>query len=351
MHFLLLRLTTFAVCVLLVMSTGGPTHSLEASSSAVDYTEMSLEDLMNESFVQSGVLGGHTHYEGDVMVGYHYMLMHMAGNRDGTRKVPVSEILGSFMMSPINMVMHMHMFNAMYAFTDEITVMAMVPYLVKSMDTQTKAGMRFTTNSQGLGDITLMPMYTVHKRGDRIIFVTLGVSLPTGSITKRDDTPMAANSKLPYPMQLGSGTYDLQPGVTYTDQTEEWAWGARGEFDLHLGKNKEGYCLGNSFHAVSWLQRKIFEWLAASVLLEGNFWGNISGSDSDLMPTMSPTANPKLRAGSRVDLLVGLHSAVTEGTLSGNRFSVEGGVPVYQHLTGPQLEVDWLMRAVWEWTF
>jgi len=40
-----------------------------------------------------------------------------------------------------------------------------------------------------------------------------------------------------------------------------------------------------------------------------------------------------------------------EGPLGGNRLSLEGGVPVYQWLDGPQLELDYRLSASWNWTF
>ena len=36
----------------------------------------------------------------------------------------------------------------------------------------------------------------------------MGISIPTGSINKRDVTPMSSDARLGYAMQNGTGTYD-----------------------------------------------------------------------------------------------------------------------------------------------
>ena len=57
-------------------------------------------------------------------------------------------------------------------------------------------------------------------------------------------------------------------------------------------------------------------------------------------------------SGERIDLLLGLNYAVgmdAEG--HGHRFSIEGGLPIYQNLRGPQLRSDWRIGGAWQWTF
>ena len=60
----------------------------------------------------------------------------------------------------------------------------------------------------------------------------------------------------------------------------------------------------------------------------------------------------KLLPRERIDLLLGLNYAVgvdEEG--HGHRFSIEGGLPIYQNLRGPQLRSDWRIGGAWQWTF
>jgi len=66
---------------------------------------------------------------------------------------------------------------------------------------------------------------------------------------------------------------------------------------------------------------------------------------------MVPTADASLRSGSRVDALLGLNIQLTEGFTKGHRLAIEGGLPIYQHLDGPQLETDWLITAGWQYAW
>jgi hypothetical protein len=58
---------------------------------------------------------------------------------------------------------------------------------------------------------------------------------------------------------------------------------------------------------------------------------------------MVPTADPDLRAGKRLSVGLGLNFLLPAGTLRGLGFSVEGIIPFYQDLDGPQLERDYTL--------
>ena len=62
---------------------------------------------------------------------------------------------------------------------------------------------------------------------------------------------------------------------------------------------------------------------------------------SRLNPAMAPTADPDLRAGKFISLGLGVNFIVPTGTLQGLRLSIEGTMPVYQKLDGPQIERDY----------
>ena len=120
---------------------------------------------------------------------------------------------------------------------------------------------------------------------------------------------------------------------------------------FRLNKNHNDYRLGNRYTTSVWGARLLTHWLSTSLRLQGSWWGNIHGADPALDPGMVPTADPDLRAGRRLDLLFGANIFAQDGWLAGNRLSVEGGLPIYQWLDGPQLETDWMFRVSWDWTF
>ncbi|PPT05478.1 hypothetical protein CKA32_004973 [Geitlerinema sp. FC II] len=288
-----------------------------------------------------GVMGDHTHGAGEFMFSYRFMDMHMEGNRDGTDSLSNDEVLEQFPVTPTQMGMQMHMLGAMYAPTDELTLMLMVPYVSMEMDHRTRSGVRFTTNSDGLGDISLSTLYKIWDSDRQRLHLNFGLSFPTGSIDERDNTPAADDAVLPYPMQIGSGTYDLLPGITYLGQSEQGSWGAQVRGRVRLGRNDEDYALGDRLEANSWLARKWTDWFSTSVRVTFRTWGNVRGEDSRLNPMLIPTADPDRRAGSRFDVGLGLNLYDRRGF----RLGVELELPIYQSLDGPQLETDWTMTV------
>ncbi|MEA5597889.1 transporter [Rivularia sp. UHCC 0363] len=288
-----------------------------------------------------GVMGEHTHKKGEFMFSYRYMLMKMDGNRDGTKSISDREVLQQYMVTPVDMTMQMHMVGAMYGVSDDVTLMAMVPYVSKEMEHLTRMGGRFTTNSEGFGDIKTTALYTIFNQDQQRIHLNLGASFPTGSINERDDTPVGKDQILPYPMQIGSGTFDLLPGITYLGQSEKGSWGAQALTTLRLGKNDNGYRLGNQYQVSGWIARNWTDWLSTSLRLTGATWGNIDGADSRLNPMMIPTADPNRRGGTQLNLGFGVNLYAPEGNLKGSRLAMEFELPIYRSLDGPQLETDW----------
>lgn len=256
------------------------------------------------------------------------------------------------MVAPTDMTMEMHMAGLMYAPLDEVTLLGMVPYTRKFMNHQARNGRRFHTETDGLGDIQVGALLKPFDLpGPHSLHFNASVSLPTGSIDERDDTPMGRNSRLPYPMQLGSGTFDLLPGLTYQGQAECFSWGAQTVETFRVGRNNNGYRLGDRYQLSVWGAWRVLTWLSTSVRIEALKWGNIRGDYRFLNPMMVPTADPDRRAGERVDLLFGLNLWVPDGTLRGNRLALEAGFPVYEHLDGPQLSTYWRLVVGWQYSW
>jgi len=296
-----------------------------------------------------GVMGGHIHAAGDWMLSYRYMRMDMEGNRSGTDNVSTAEVLADYLVAPLEMTMDMHMLGAMYAPTDKLTLIAMVPFLDIRMRHVTRMGMRFSTEAKGLGDVKLSGLYSLHSSDIHKVFLNAGISLPTGDIDRRDDTPAGANQKLPYPMQLGSGTWDLLPGITYTGAIGPWSWGSQALATIRLGENDHDYTLGDRLEVAGWVGHRLGSSSNLTLRLDGQTWGNIDGADPDLNPMMVPTADPDLRGATRLDLLAGLDWMFHSGALAGHRLAIEGGIPFYQDLDGPQLETDLILTAGWQY--
>ena len=193
-------------------------------------------------------------------------------------------------------------------------------------------------------------MIALHKDQVHQVHVSAGVWLPTGSTDVRGDTPAGPDSKLPYPMQLGSGTVDLAPGLAYVGQKSHWAWGLQAGAIVRTGENDSGYRLGNQYNLDGWAGYKMTEWMSTYVRLGSLVWNNINGADSELNPRMVPTADPVLRGGNQLGFAFGFNFFQNSGFLDGNRLSLDAGFP-RQSLNGPQLGSDWRVSLGWQKTF
>ncbi|MEC9341559.1 MAG: transporter [Pseudomonadota bacterium] len=304
-----------------------------------------------------GVMADHTHRLGEVMLSYRFMAMEMDGVRDRTDRISNADVFAQgYMVSPTRMRMEMHMLGAMWAPNDRVTLMAMAPWIDNRMRHVTAGGGQFTTRSEGLGDLKLTALLPVRHGPAGEWQINLGIGLPTGSIDAEDGTPASggANVQLPYPMQLGSGTWDLLLGANWRRLWNDWSAGAQLNAVIRTGENDHDYTLGDRYAGSTWLARRWTPSWSTSLRLAAETWGDIDGADEDLAPMapmMVPTADPQRRAGSRVDLHVGVNYYRQSAPFRGHRLSLEFGKPVYQHLDGPQLETDWITTAGWQYKY
>lgn len=326
---------------------------------AHESTERSLLASGAISHAPIGVMGDHSHKTGEWMLSYRYMRMEMDGNLDGTQSRSASDITGNmmnpgpYMVAPLSMRMDMHMFGAMYAPNDKVTMMVMLPFLKKEMTHITRMGARFSTMSDGVGDAKVSALVNVYRSADlrHRVHLNLGISLPTGSIDERDNTPAMANAKLPYSMQLGSGTYDLLPGVTYQGYSAQYNWGAQLLLTHRISQNDNDYSLGDRYEATVWFARSWSPSLSTSLRIKHSSWDNIDGSNPELNPMMVPTADPAAQGGERSDLAIGANYLFVAGSLKGQRLAIEYSVPFYQELDGPQMDVESSVNLAWQYAF
>lgn len=318
---------------------------------ALAITESAFAASLPNEHAPIGVMGDHTHNKGEWMVSYRYSNMKMDGNRDGTGTVTTDAVHQNFMVAPLDMTMQMHMFGLMYGLSDDLTIMTMIPYNEISMNLETRMGMGFSTSSKGIGDVKVGGLYSLYKHDGTQLILNAGVSIPSGSIDKKGDTPMGTNMQLPYPMQIGSGTFDIMPGITYTSRENKWSWGAQVNSNIRLGTNDRGYTFGDQFGFTVWGSRQLSDAISLSLRSEAKTIADIKGADSALNPMVVPTARTDLRHGERIDVAAGINFIVPDGPLEGNRLAIEFTLPVYQKLDGPQLETDYRLMAGWQFAF
>ncbi len=328
-------------------------------------------DMSNHGRHDTAASSMHIHHEhgaGGLMLEYKFMRMNMKGLLNGTNNIKSNNISAArqnlmgpapgfdYRMSPTKMTMDMHMFMAMYGISDKTSIMGMFHYLKNKMDMvmhmQMPSGMPMgnmfgSMKTSGIGDSRIDVMYQANHQ----LTTSLGLSLPTGSINEEitmtmngtnfstgNPMPTVTNgpTQAPYSMQLGSGTYDLIPAVTYNKSLDLWNIGGQATYTFRTGENDNDYTLGDQLEITAWGTYSINPGLTLSSRINILDWGKIEGQDQNINPVMSPSADPDASGGTRVDFLLGISGHIEKYHM----LSLEVGAPIYQDLNGPQLKTD-----------
>ena len=291
-----------------------------------------------------GVMSDHIHHKKGLMFSYRLMHMNMSGNLSGTNEIANPDVFSNYMMAPDEMFMQMHMFGAMYGLSDRVTLMAMMNVNRNEMSMNMMNGTEHTHNSSGIGDLKLSSILSVWKNNRHSFNANLGISIPTGNIGITEMVHMMHNghehmveSVMPYPMRLGSGTFDAMVGVTYLAKWNKISFGAQTSNTIRTGENDRGYRLGNNYAINTWGAYRVNSWMSVSLRGEGVKVGSIEGKDDELMAMMSP---PNNAANSGQDL-IRAHAGVNlyfADFWKGLHIGTEFGVPVYQNVEGVQMK-------------
>ncbi len=286
------------------------------------------------------VMGDHMHGKGQWMFSYRYMYMNMDELKQGNDDATFDDALEDYMVTPTSMPMNMHMLGSMFAPSDKITLMLMFNYLSMEMDHITRMEGTFTTESSGFGDIQLAALFKFFNKNQQTLHGQVGFSIPTGSVTESDVTPASIpnETELPYPMQVGSGTFDPNLALTYLGQKESISWGSQLKGVFRFGENDRDYRYGNRYSLNNWLAVKAANWISLSARLEGLIVSEIEGADPNLNPMMVITADTNNSGGTYVNSGIGINTYISKGVLKNLRFGFEFGYPLYQDLNGIQLK-------------
>jgi hypothetical protein len=244
-------------------------------------------------------MGDHTHHKGGWMLSYRLMRMDMNDMRKGTNDVSSPDIFAAnYTVAPERMTMDMHMFGFMYAASDKLTLMAMRNYIESDMSHRIHPGSgmliaanggseQFTTKTSGWGDTQLTALYKFYDKDQQKAHLGLGLNLPTGSVAAKDRIPIMGmglvSSVLPAPMQLGSGTYDLLPSLTFRQQFEEWSYGVQASGIVRLQDNNDrDYRHGHQFGLTSWAGYVLSDWISLGGGLSYKWSGTLKGDQQDI---------------------------------------------------------------------
>ena len=325
--------------------------------SVLAWTSADTPKSRPDSHAPIGVMGEHAHKTGEVMLSYRFMAMDMQGLQSGTTPIETADVLKDFRVAPTQMGMQMHMLGGMFAPHEKLTLMAMANYQRRRMEMEGAHHHReghhehvvgaHEMSSSGVGDAKLEGLLTLYKRPHVTLLGNIGVSLPTGSIAQTGTD----GSVLPYPMQLGSGSFEARLGVTLFGSHGNWSYGGqlRGTFPLHT--NLQEYRHGTLLSVTTWGARRLNDGFSLSGRLSFMRLGDIAGSHPALNPLMSPSHRPDWRGGQRLEIAISMNLLVPTGSFAGQRLAVEFQMPLYRNLTGTQLKTTWRGILGWQYAF
>ncbi len=366
----------------------------------------------------AGVMFAHTlDKSGDFMAGYRYMRNEQAGGMlHGSETVSPDTVnlngCGNqeCMATPTYMAMNMHMLDLMYAPTDRLSLMLMPQWMDMEMrmtHAESTNGMHHgneVPNHQtgGVGDTGVYALFKLFDRPGHHLTLGLGGTAPTGDVDitlRRTYTNQRYDIPIHYGMQLGSGTWDFKPSLSYVGQMDEWSWGAQLNGTVRLqDKNKSGYALGNIFQSSVWGGYAVTDWLSASVrgvyTQQGtirhqfkthiedkldpiyghvDYDANVNGismddtgefdpGDVDVIdykpitvdvapPITGPMDMPGSYGGQYVDVGFGLSVNIPNGAFAGHSLSFEWLQPTYTNVNGYQLNRDGALAVNWNVDF
>ena len=261
------------------------------------------------------------------------------------------------------------MLDLMYAPTDWLTLMLMPQFVSMSMSMDALDGAPLPPSFQetemmihheqsghqtgGIGDLGMYGLFKLFDNGPHHVHVTSGFSAPTGAVNLQlNRNHQIDGGFIDYGMQLGSGTWDFKPSLTYTGQWQQFSWGAQSSGTVRMqNQNQSGYALGDLFQTTAWGSYNFNNWLGASVRGLYTSQGAIKGQYNGLINQFGPMDYTANYGGKYWDMGFGLSAMVPSGDLAGNRVSVEWLQPIQDNVNGYQLQRDGSLTATWSVAF
>jgi hypothetical protein len=340
----------------------------------------------NHSNSPSGVMFDHAlPKSGDFMVGYRYMRSEQSGDvMLGSHPASINTVRADgcggrgCAVTPNFMAMNMHMLDLMVAPTDWLTLMLMPQWAGMEMTMTANPNVHFNTihgdhptghahQTGGIGDLGIYALFKVFDKPHHHLTLSLGGTAPTGdadiSLRKTLVTPVD-NQRIHYGMQLGSGTWDFKPSLTYTGEMDKFLWGAQATGTVRLeDRNESGFAFGDIFQGSIWGGYHWTNWLATMVRGVYTSQGKVQGAypasteiDSNtklpfIPQHIGPFDFPANYGGQLVDLGLGVNVTVPSGALVGNSLKFEWLQPVHTDYNGYQHDRDYALNVTWSYGF
>jgi hypothetical protein len=303
---------------------------------------------------------------GGLALGYRYMLGRQAGDLlHGASSVGDARVAAfgcdaePCRTAPRRMNMQMHMLEWMYAPTDWLNLMVMAQFADMSMDVRALPGAPADVHGAhdhstgGPGDTLGFVLLELAETETQRLHVGVGLSAPTGDVgQKLRRTHQQDVGYIHYGMQLGSGTWDLLPSLTWVGRSDAFRFGGQVSSVHRLEhENRSGYALGDAFQVTAWGGYAFADWLTVSLRGVYSLQGTLRGEYDGLHADSGPMDFPDNYGGQFWDLGLGVEATLPDGYLAGNHFALEWLEPIHDDVNGYQLERAGTLFARWSVDF
>ena len=270
-----------------------------AQSTPTELADLSLEDLLNLEVPE-------THHNAERSrwtLNYSYRRLSVGHYKSGRDDLSFDDVLFSpgetrtstnYPVVPTFINQNVHAISAAYALTDAASLSIAVPYISQGTDhiSSVPGFSNFLLTSDGIGDIAVTAGYKKRINFFSAIRANVGMRFPTGSIDEMGDTPRngpGTMERLPYTMQLGSGTFDLTLSLKYSRIRGPFNFGVNLNSTMRTGMNDNGYRLGDNYGVTLWANHMRHYWLQPGLRIAVRHIKEIRGQDASLL---APAAFP-----------------------------------------------------------
>lgn len=340
------------------MSGHSMMHMADSSAAAPSTDDMHTMQMghLDRVNAPAGVMGASMMRDpGMWMIGYSYE-QDKQGDQLIKGKQAIPNNTANSGMWITDMTMNMHMFEFMYAqntwlnwmvmpslvdttmgmYMNEIITGGSMAYMNMSMHTDMESG--------GVGDTNVSALIRLWDSDNQHLHLTQGLGVPTGSVNLRSN---GTGTIYPYDMQLGSGTWDYKPSLTYTGMADAFSWGAQIGTTMRMqSRNSSGYSLGNETMVTAWGGYKLTSLIDVTLRAQYKDQGSVNGYFNSMLQftgALQPGAvystsnyNTANYGGHFGDVGLGISAALGHGVYTNDRISVEWMKPVYTNFNGTQ---------------
>ncbi len=343
----MVRKTAYASVLLASVLTASPTLA-QASLPAVQTHTWTSE--RPDGHAPAGVMSDFLILNRGLYVGVRFYDERFRGTKLGTEDISSDDVLSFFAVAPLTLDKKTVELDLRLGLFGWVTAEVSMPVFQAKMLNTTSTSL-FETTSETYGDVAIRGLFDLLEMDQYRLSLTLGGTIPTGKIRKRDVGASGVREILPYAMQGGSGTYDVLAGLTFLTQNEVASVGAQFNSVIRVMDNWRDYRLGNEFSFSVWGAYNLSDWVSVSMRGLFESWGDVSGSDPGTDGTIDPSANSFAQGGERVQIPFGISFFLREGPAEGHRLLLEWYYPIHEDLNGPQLSTESTFVISWQTFF